>query len=311
MSDNTAKPFLAIWMVTYNHQGFIEKAIESVMKQQTHFDFKLFIGEDNSTDATRTICKQMQAKYGERIVLLLNEQNLGGRQNAINVYEASIQSGATYLALLEGDDYWIDPLKLQKQVDFLESNPNHSFSWTRFKTYNQDTQEFILDFNSKHFPNDTPVIDFDFETSLKGWHIGTQTMVLRLSFFDLETLKQFKYFKDTHIVAHLLKKGKGCCLNFVGAVYRIHEGGIHTSVTTYNGYKAGYLCHKEIFLDNKTNIFLKKKYLISFQNYIDANIKEGYLFKAFYLSIILFFRQWSIMALLRNFKRIFKKGFSL
>jgi len=303
--------FVAVWMLTYNQAEFIDQAIESIMIQKTNFRFKLFIGEDNSTDNTAYICSKLQEKYPDNIALFLNEKNLGGKENAFNIYRECLNSGAKYLALCEGDDYWTDPLKLQKQVDFLEKNPNHSYCWTRFKTLNQNTQELTLDFNDKHFPNEESVIDFDFEKSLKGWHMGTQTLTFRASFFDLETLKKFKYFRDAHIIAHLLKKGKGACLNFVGAHYRVHDGGMHTSVDEYNGYRIGYSCNKEIYLDNKKEPFVKKKYMLAFQNFININVKQGFLFKAFKMSFELFFVQWSILALLRNFKRILVKGLKL
>lgn len=298
------KLLVAVWMVTYNHEDFIEKAIESVMMQQTDFTYKLFIGEDFSTDMTRSICKRLKVKYPGKITLILNDQNLGGRENACNVYEACLASSAPYIALIEGDDYWTDPEKLQKQIDFLEDNPSYSFSWTRFQTLNQNTGELTLDLNQKYFKNDEYVIDFDFERSLKGWHVGTQTMVFRTSFFNLQSLKKFNFFKDIHIVAHLLKSGLGSCLNFIGAVYRIHDDGYHSSVSKFHGYERGYFSHKEIYQDNRNNIFLKKKYLISFQNYINALIDEKFLLKAFWKNIELFFNTWSLFSFLRNLKRI-------
>ncbi|NND51905.1 MAG: glycosyltransferase [Flavobacteriaceae bacterium] len=301
---------VAVWMVTYNHENFIEQAIESVMKQETDFDFMLFIGEDCSTDNTRVICERLKEKYPDQITLLLNEINIGGRANACNVYKACLDSSAPYIALIEGDDYWTDSQKLQKQIDHLEANPSYSYSWTRFQTLDQNTGSLTLDFNQKYFPNDEYAIDFDFERSLRGWHIGTQTMVFRSKYFDLEALNKFKYFRDIHIVAHLLKHGNGVCLNFIGAIYRVHEDGFHSSVTAYQGYVRGYNCHKEIYLDNKNNVFLKKKYLLSFQNFINAMIQEKKLLKAFWKNLELFFIQGSLLAFLRNLKRILKKGIS-
>ena len=302
------KPTVAVWMVTYNHADFIEQAIESVMMQQTDFEYHLFIGEDCSTDNTREICKKLKTKYSNKITLILNETNLGGRENACNVYRKCIESEAKYIALLEGDDFWTNTQKLQKQVGFLEANPMHSFCWTRFQTLDQKTQELTLDFNDKHFPKNEKEIDFDFEKSLKGWHMGTQTLLLRSVFFDLERLNKFKYFRDVHIITQLLKKGKGACLNFVGAAYRVHDEGMHTSVTEYEGYKIGYNCNKEIYNDNKQNVFVKKKYMLAFQNFININIQQNYLFKAFWMSLKLFFIQGSMLSVLRNFKRILTKG---
>src|SRR5690606_28545140 len=107
--------------------------------------------------------------------------------------------------------------------------------------------------------------------------IGNLTLVYRRDFFDITVHEKFKYFKDVHLIALLLKKGKGACLSFFGAVYRIHNDGVHSSVSTYDGFYIGYKTHKEIYLDNPNNKFLKKKYLHSFKNFLNANIQQGYL----------------------------------
>ncbi len=118
------EPFLAIWMITYNHEAFIEKAILSIIDQKTSFSIKLFIGDDCSIDATPDICKKYQNEFPNKIKLFINKKNLGPTANALNIYNACANSGAKYIALCEGDDYWTDPFKLQKQVQLLESNSN-------------------------------------------------------------------------------------------------------------------------------------------------------------------------------------------
>jgi len=117
---------LVVWMVTYNHEAYIEQAIESVMMQETDFKYQLLIGEDCSTDGTRVICQKLKAKYPAKIELYLHENNRGANSNGVFMYEKCFQSDAKYIALCEGDDYWTDPLKLQKQVDFLEANEDFS-----------------------------------------------------------------------------------------------------------------------------------------------------------------------------------------
>lgn len=119
-------PLVSVWMVTFNHQDYITQTVESVMMQQTNFSFHLFIGEDCSSDETKLLCQSLKTKYPNKITLILNEKNLGPNKNAKNIYEACWKSGAKYIAMLEGDDYWTDPLKLQKQVDFMEGNPEYT-----------------------------------------------------------------------------------------------------------------------------------------------------------------------------------------
>jgi glycosyltransferase involved in cell wall biosynthesis len=110
-------------MLTYNHEKFIAQAIEGVMMQQTNFPFELVIGEDCSTDDTRRICLQYKEKYPETIQLLLHEKNVGAKRNGQMVIDACM---GKYIAICEGDDYWTDPCKLQKQVDFLETHSDYS-----------------------------------------------------------------------------------------------------------------------------------------------------------------------------------------
>lgn len=120
---------VVVQMVTYNHEKFVAQAIESVMMQKTSFRYKLIIAEDYSTDRTREICIELKNKYPEKIDLFLNSKNLGVTLNALQVHKACIAIGAKYVAICEGDDYWTDPLKLQKQVDFLENQPTCTICW--------------------------------------------------------------------------------------------------------------------------------------------------------------------------------------
>ena len=123
------KPLVAVFMVTYNHEKYISQAIKSVLEQKTSFPIKLFIGEDCSNDKTRDICIDYFLSNPRRIKLFLNEINIGGTKNSLQVYQACLLSGAKYIAMLEGDDYWTDPYKLQKQVDFLEAHPDFSMTF--------------------------------------------------------------------------------------------------------------------------------------------------------------------------------------
>lgn len=110
-------------MITYNHGVFIKEAIEGVLMQETSFPIECIIGEDYSIDNTRLICEKYEKKYSNIIKLLSSEKNLGAMSNLIRTLKAC---QGKYIALCEGDDYWTDPCKLQKQVDFLDNNPDYS-----------------------------------------------------------------------------------------------------------------------------------------------------------------------------------------
>ena len=120
---------LSIVMITYNHEPYIRQAIEGVLMQETFFNIELVIGEDCSTDKTRSICEEYADKFPDKINLLPTEGNLGMMPNFMRTLEART---GKYIALCEGDDYWTDSLKLQKQLDFLEENEECVVCGTRF-----------------------------------------------------------------------------------------------------------------------------------------------------------------------------------
>lgn len=119
-------PIITICIITYNHDEFIEQAVSSALNQETNYDFKIVIADDFSTDGTRDILIKLRNKFPTKIDLILQKTNVGPAQNWIDLIKFS---KSKYLAYFEGDDYWTDPLKIEKQVKFLESNPNFSFTF--------------------------------------------------------------------------------------------------------------------------------------------------------------------------------------
>ena len=113
------EPVVSVVMITYNHEHFIEEAVEGVMMQECDFPIELIISEDCSTDNTRARCIELKEKYPDKIRLLLSERNKGMSQNILETL-ASVQG--QFFALCDGDDRWIDPDKMRIQVDFLMSN---------------------------------------------------------------------------------------------------------------------------------------------------------------------------------------------
>jgi len=112
-------------IIAYNHEQYIKDCLEGALKQNVNFDYEIIISEDCSTDRTREICVEYQKKYPDKIKLFLNEKNLGLIGNWV---KALSLCQSEYVAICEGDDYWIDPAKLQKQIDFLDSHPDFALS---------------------------------------------------------------------------------------------------------------------------------------------------------------------------------------
>jgi glycosyltransferase involved in cell wall biosynthesis len=117
-------PKVSVCMIAYNHASFIRQAIESVLDQKVAFSLELVIGDDCSTDGTAAICEEI-AQRDSRVRLLPRERNLGVMPNFARTLLAC---EGKYIAICEGDDYWTDPLKLEKQIDFLESHQDYAGS---------------------------------------------------------------------------------------------------------------------------------------------------------------------------------------
>lgn len=118
-------PKVSVCMITYNHEKYIAQAIESVLMQKTNFDYELVIGEDCSTDKTKKVIIKYKNRYPDKIKAIMNKKNLGMIPNFIQNLRAC---SGQYIALLEGDDYWTSPHKLQRQVDFLDINQDYTIS---------------------------------------------------------------------------------------------------------------------------------------------------------------------------------------
>lgn len=133
-------PVVSVHMITYNHEPYIRQAIEGVLMQKTDFEYELVIGEDCSQDRTREICLEYQKKFPDKIRVLWwyeNVTNLGG-----NARRVSAHCRGDFIAFCEGDDYWIDPMKLQKQVEAMRRHPSAGICFCDARMYYQSEDRF-------------------------------------------------------------------------------------------------------------------------------------------------------------------------
>ncbi len=131
----TIKKAVSVLVITYNHEDYLARALDSILMQKTDFDFDIIVGEDASSDSTRGILQDYAGRYPSKIRPIFNECNRGMMGNLRQVIE---ESSARYLALLEGDDYWIDDLKLQKQYDLMNAHPEIRLCGHRTRHYRED-----------------------------------------------------------------------------------------------------------------------------------------------------------------------------
>ena len=210
-------------MITYNHEGFIEKALKGIVSQKTNFNFEIVIGEDRSTDSTREICKKYAENYSNINLLREEKINLGVNQNANRTFRSC---NGKYIAICEGDDYWIDPFKLQKQVDFLEKNHEYVLVHHNAKTINEEG-------NIINESNLSPAnrADLSKEDLQKGKVISTLTICFRNIINDFPNEFYKVPIPDLFLVSLLGKHGKAKYMPEIEpAMYREHSGGVWSSL---------------------------------------------------------------------------------
>jgi glycosyltransferase involved in cell wall biosynthesis len=248
MADNN-KPLVSIFCLAYNHEAFIEKAIESWLMQKTDFMFEAVIGEDNSTDRTREIVFDYAKKYPEIFRVITSESNVGMRENAMRTRMACT---GKYIAFCEGDDYWIDPLKLQKQIDIMEAHPEYSLCFHDAITLWDDKSRpahLFCPADLKEVTGTTDVIN--------GWYIPTASMLmLNDCVSNLPDWFQNVYNGDWALQMILSTQGKFRYIDEPMSVYRKNQGGM--SGDAYD--RAEDIIDKKIELLRYFDAYSKKEY---------------------------------------------------
>ena len=223
-------PKASVLIITYNHEKYIREAVMSVLKQKTSFDIEIVIADDCSTDKTSTILKDLQNQYPDRINLLLRNKNLGMNRN---FWDGFVKCHGEYVGLLEGDDYWIDPYKLEKQVDLLVRTPQATICFGKVKMVDENGDE-IGYYPFSTLPN---LLDVKFYLSFTYniIHFGSAMVKSNLiedmpdGFFEL-ALGDWPFF-----IKNLLK-GPAIYCNQTFSAWRHHRGGTWTTRKNIDRY---------------------------------------------------------------------------
>lgn len=224
---------VSISCITFNHEPYIRQCLEGFLMQKTNFKFEVLIHDDASTDGTEEIIREYEAKYPDIIKPLYekeNQWNLGRRGSSVFNYP---RAQGKYIALCEGDDYWIDPYKLQKQVDFLENNPEYVLSNTEVNVLYEESGLIINNFNLvKNIHNYTGSVLIQ-DILKSNYFIKTGTVVFRSyllsDYFNSKyylTAKDRLMMGDTPMWAFMSLKGLFHYLDSPTAVYRRHKGSV-------------------------------------------------------------------------------------
>lgn len=214
-------PKVSVCMITYNHENYIEEAILSVLSQTTTFDIELIIGNDCSTDETHSVIEKIINTHPEGVLIKYfnHQKNLGIAQNFHFVLK---QAKGDYIAILEGDDYWLDTKKLQKQVDFLDQNEDYNLISNEVKEFEQHTNQFIQKPTLKNSYTVT------YSDILEKSHTHTCTLLIRNRLPEVMPQLFFKEIGSDRSLCLLILglQGKGLISNDITAVYRLHSKSI-------------------------------------------------------------------------------------
>lgn len=219
-------PIVSVLLNTYNHAEFIEEALGSVLMQEVKFSFEVVIGDDASADGTSKVIDRYQREYPDKIKILRSTENLGkytgsGRLNAIRGLNAC---RGKYIALCEGDDYWTDPLKLQKQVDYLETHPEVAGCFGDCIIVNDSGEGIEMNpFWIESY--DSSYDQASCLTTLKSSY-GTATLMFHSSVIKKKIPEYFlKAGSDFLLDLVITEYGTLNYLPGITSAYRIHDGG--------------------------------------------------------------------------------------
>ena len=202
---------LSVFVVTYNQEKYIRQCLDSILMQKVDFDYEVVIGEDHGTDGTRAICEEYAKKYPQVRLLPLTE-NLGIARNWQRVLS---ECNGEYIAMCEGDDYWTNSLKLQKQVDFLEQHEQYELCFHKVTvTSFREEETHMFDHLENRAYSDREIYD--------KWTILTSSVMYRNNKEYYSFPPEIK-FPDTYLFLKIMNRKQAYCLNINATVYRRTE----------------------------------------------------------------------------------------
>lgn len=216
---------VSVIVLSFNHASYIEKSLKTIINQRTSFNFEILVGDDCSTDDSRLIIDQLSIKFPHLIRVLIPNSNLGANANYLNCFS---KARGKYIAFCEGDDYWIDEYKLQKQVDFLEKNLEFGGVCGEIKTfYVEEHKKLSNKLNGKG--------QISFDDIVKQNKVHSNTTLFRKELIDLELLKPIEGLTIGDWYIHLLVTSKKPYFYMPEyfALYRVHSKGVFSSKSDF------------------------------------------------------------------------------
>ena len=220
MNSNDKKPLVVCQCATYNHEPYIRECLEGFVMQKTDFPFIAVVIDDCSTDATADIVREYEQKYPDIIKAVYLKENYYSQGKKKDSIWHSFNKDAKYIAICEGDDYWTDPLKLQKQVDFLEEHEECPFCFHKAEIKSDvEKENKLYSYVEEGYYSDRDIYS--------RWIVPTASVVFRRTDLTYYPPCNPLVYGDIYLFLCLLYGGKKAyCFGFYGSVYRKHDGGI-------------------------------------------------------------------------------------
>lgn len=272
-SEVREDPLVSVKVLAYNHAPFIRRCLEGILAQKTEFSYEIVIGEDESTDGTREICMEYAKRFPKKIRLFLGhrENNIkfyGRATGMFNSYYINFSTHGKYIAACEGDDEWTDPLKLQKQISFLEEHPKCSVICGGY-TIRKNGEDKV---NVKQAQPSQKKTDqgfwFNIEENWTYWYTQALTVSYRNDREMHEFIANYSYSVDIHRFYHLLKKGDGFYWQENLGVYNRHPGGMYSGASKQEILLAQYATFKELHEVNQDEFTRKGLFFLNQRIYL-------------------------------------------
>lgn len=223
-------PAVSVSCITYNHSAYIRDAIESFLMQKTTFPVEILIHDDASTDGTADIIREYEAKYPNIIKPIYQTENQYSRGIRISATFNYPRAKGKYIAICEGDDYWIDPYKLQKQVSFLEENREYGLVFTDADVFIEKTRRFIKHYDKtykKKIPEGDVINTLLYKNPYKTCTSLFRSIFLK-DFYNYIDRFSFK-MGDAPLWLCIARKSKVKYLTDTTSVYRVHDRSVSQS----------------------------------------------------------------------------------
>ena len=204
---------VSICVLSYNHEKYLRDCLDGVMMQKTTFSIEVWVHDDASTDSSSAIIKEYQERYPNTIKPILQIENQYSKGERILAKFVYPRCAGTYIALCEGDDYWIDPFKLQKQVDFMDQHPDFIACFHNARIQYKDHVSLFNDLEENHYPSTEDIIK-------RRWFIATVSLLFRNCLKEMPEWSKGVINGDYLTELLLAKEGRFYYMDDVMAVYR-------------------------------------------------------------------------------------------